>query len=203
VERVISYVDGFNLYFGLRARGWKSLYWLNVGLLSRCLLKPTQNLVCTKYFTSRISSPPDKVKRQVTFLEALATVPDCEIFYGHFLLSARECRRCGFRDQVPTEKMTDVNIATEMLADAFEDRYDTAILMSADSDLTAPIGALRRLFPSKRVVIAFPPDRFSVTLRRAAHGFIHIERTHLARSQFPDDVLKPDGFVLRRPDRWR
>lgn len=37
MERVIAYVDGYNLYYGLRAKGWKRYYWLNaaVDLLER------------------------------------------------------------------------------------------------------------------------------------------------------------------------
>ena len=39
-QRVVIYIDGFNLYFGLREKGWKNLYWLNVyklGINSRSL----------------------------------------------------------------------------------------------------------------------------------------------------------------------
>ena len=46
--------------------------------------------------------------------------------------------------------MTDVNIAVEMLADAFHNEYDTAILISADSDLSAPIKKVKSLFPQKK-----------------------------------------------------
>jgi hypothetical protein len=33
------------------------------------------------------------------------------------------------------EKMTDVNIAVELLTDAFQDSFDVALLISADGDL--------------------------------------------------------------------
>ena len=42
MKRVIAYVDGFNLYHGLRAKGWKRFYWLNLPALVRRLLKPDQ-----------------------------------------------------------------------------------------------------------------------------------------------------------------
>lgn len=29
-QRVIAYIDGFNLYFGLKAAKWKRFYWLNL-----------------------------------------------------------------------------------------------------------------------------------------------------------------------------
>lgn len=99
--------------------------------------------------------------------------------------------------------MTDVNIATSLLTDAFADRYDVALLVSADSDLVAPVRAVQRLFGGKRIVLALPPARFSQDLVKAAGGYVYIEPHTLGKSQFPDKVVKPDGFVLQRPDRWR
>jgi len=203
MERVIAYVDGFNLYFGLKSRGWRRYYWLNVHALCENLLLPTQQLVRTRYFTSRVSAPAGKVKRQATYLEAIQTVAKCETSFGHYLVNPRTCRRCGYVDQVPTEKMTDVNIATELLTDAFQNAFDTALLVSTDSDLTAPISAMRRFFPAKRAVIGFPPGRFSVTLRNTAHAHLIIGRKKIADSQFPNEVRKADGFVLRRPAGWK
>ncbi len=31
-ERIITYIDGFNLYFGLREKGWRCFDWLNLKL---------------------------------------------------------------------------------------------------------------------------------------------------------------------------
>ena len=213
--RVIAYVDGFNLYFGMRAGALHRFYWLNVHLLAANLLRPDQQLIATAYFTSRISVPSAsdtspsaialraKGKRQSNYLEALATVPNLATILGHYLDKRGHCRNCGATWPSYEEKMTDVNIATELLTDAFQDRFDTAMLISADSDLTRPIQAVRRIFPNKRIIVAFPPNRNSITLRRVANGFIHIEPAHLSRSQFPDQVTKPNGFVLQRPNEWR
>ena len=165
MERIIAYVDGFNMYFGLKSSGWRRYYWLNIQELAHNLLLANQQLIFTKYFTTRVSDPPDKQRRQATFIEALETLSDFKIFYGHYQLNPRVCRRCGFPDNVPNEKMTDVNIAVELLTDAFQDQFDTALLVSADSDLTAPVAAVKRLFPTKRVVAAFPPNRSSKHLK--------------------------------------
>ena len=104
---------------------------------------------------------------------------------------------------VPNEKMTDVNIAVEMMSDAYQDLFDTALLVSADSDLTAAVLAIKNLFPKKRVVVAFPPQRHSAQLQRLAHGFLQIGRANVAKSVFPDVVQKVDGFVLHRPAEWK
>jgi len=203
MNRVIAYIDGFNLYFGLREKGWHRFYWLNVQLLAQNLLKLNQELVMTKYFTARIIGSPDKEKRQSTFIEALETVPNLEIIYGKYQLNPRECTHCGFKDQVPNEKMTDVNIAVEMLSDAVKDKFDTALLLSADSDLAPLIRAIKSTFTQKRVVVVFPPKRDSVELRNIAHACLRIGRANLARSLFPDNVRKADGFILQRPPTWK
>ena len=39
------------------------------------------------------------------------------------------------------EKGSDVNLATYLLVDAFEDRFDVAVIISNDSDLKEPIAA--------------------------------------------------------------
>lgn len=99
--------------------------------------------------------------------------------------------------------MTDVYIAVELLTDAFQDLYDTALLISADSDLTPPLTAMRRLFPGKRAVVAFPPNRTSQELKIVASGYFIIGRRNIAKSLFPLEVQKPNGFVLKCPERWR
>ncbi len=203
MERVIVYIDGFNFYFGLKEKGWKRYYWLNLQELAKNLLKPFQELVTTKYFTSRISFPPDKQKRQLTFIEALETLDNFQIFYGTYQANTITCKRCGNIFPKPNEKMTDVNIATELLTDAFLNHYDKAILISADSDLSAPIKKVKRLFPDKRVIVAFPPARFSYELSKLAHGFFTIGRKTIADSIFPDKVSKKDGYILSRPDPWK
>ncbi len=200
--RVISYIDGFNLYYGLKSASWKRFYWLNMQLLVQNLLQPSQELVFTKYFTSRISYPADKERRQATFLEALETLTDFRIYYGHYQSSPQRCHKCGHTVRVPSEKMTDVNIAVEMLSDAYQNLFDVALVLSADSDLSAPVLAIRNLFPEKRVIVAFPPQRHSAQLQRLAHGFLQIGRASVAKSVFPARVPKPDGFMLERPKEW-
>lgn len=202
MPRVISYIDGFNVYYGLKSQKWERYLWLDVQALSRNLLKPDQTLVHTKYFSARISRPPEKVKRQNIYLEAIQTLPALSVYFGHYLTSPRSCRNCGFTYDVAQEKMTDVNIAVELMQDAFQNAFDVAILISADSDLIAPIAAVKRLFPEKRIVVACPPGRFSVNLARAAHGHFKIGHGSIEKSQLPNEVTTASGFILRRPPTW-
>jgi len=201
-ERVIVYIDGFNLYFGLRERKWYRYMWLDLKQLSHRLLKTNQKVILTKYFTSRVSSPKDKADRQNTFLEALGTLPKFQIFYGNYQINSRKCMHCGKYDRIPNEKMTDVNIATEMLSDAFLDRFDTALLISADGDLETPVQKIAKT-AGKRIVVVFPPNRYSFKLQQVATATMIMGRGPLATSLLPKKIKKPDGFVLERPAKWR
>jgi uncharacterized LabA/DUF88 family protein len=167
------------------------------------MLKPDQELVLTKYFTAIVKHPPDKRYRQAVFLQALRTLDDFQIYYGHFLWNTATCKKCGHSYPRYHEKMTDVNIATELLTDAFQDEFDTALLYSADGDLSRPLTAVTRLFPKKLVVIAFPPKRSSKELRRVATACTNVSRNVLAKSVFPNPVIKRDGSVLQRPKGWK
>ena len=201
--RVISYIDGYNLYYGLREKNWKWAYWLNLQALTSNLLKPHQTLLSTKYFTTIVRHPGDRNRRQAIYLEALQTLPNFQIYYGHFLSQTVVCHTCGSAHLTHHEKMTDVNIAVEMLTGAFQDQADLFLLISGDSDLVGPIQTVKRLYPHKRVIVAFPPARKSEALKRVADGYTHIGRDALLRSLFPDEVIKPNGVILRRPPQWR
>ena len=205
-DRVIAYIDGFNLYYGLKEMRWQRYYWLNLAELTRLLLPADQQLVVVKYFTALVSSTradPDKNRRQTTFLEALLTLPNLRIFYGHYLQKQVQCRRCGAIWVTHEEKKTDVNIAAELLNDAYSDAFDVALLASADSDLADVVKDIPRRFAGKMVVVAFPPGRQSLALSNVASHSFMIGRANLRKSRFPDSVRKADGFILQRPASWR
>ena len=205
MQRVRMYVDGFNLFYGLRARGWRRYYWLDLRRLAENLLRPGQRLEAVRYFTARVEHDPrdpGKQSRQSTYLEALATLPDMHIHYGYFQSKSHQCHSCGATWHTYEEKMTDVNIAAELLGDAQDDALDIAILVSGDGDLAGPLLAMRKRDPTKKVVVAFPPRRRSMGLATAATGFKSISRDVLRDSQLPPIVVREDGFGLTRPPTW-
>ena len=59
-NRVIVYVDGFNLYFGMMESGFANCKWLNIKQLIETTLSVNQTLIKIKYFTSRVANNPAK-----------------------------------------------------------------------------------------------------------------------------------------------
>ena len=201
INRVIVYVDGFNLYFGMKDAGFNHCKWLNIYKLINSYLTPNQQLMAIKYFTSRVANNPQKQRRQTIYIEALETT-GVNIVYGLYKAKNIECENCGYLWSISNEKMTDVNIATHLIIDAFQDSYDTAILISGDSDLVPPIRAVHENFPKKAVSVFFPPNRHNNSVAAVAKGSQIIGRKKLTDCQFADEVEKRDGYILRKPSEW-
>ncbi len=105
------------------------------------------------------------------------------------------------KHDVAKEKMTDVNLVTDLLKDVFEKSIDTAVIVSADSDYLRPIEYIRDQ-QYQRVIVAFPPARYSVDLEGAAQASLKIRPSLLKKCQFPDQVKTPKGFTGVRPGEW-
>jgi uncharacterized LabA/DUF88 family protein len=139
------------------------------------LLRPGQTLEQITYFTARVRNDPEGQRRQSDYLDALASYSSrVTVVDGRFQEKPRRCRDCGAAWTVYEEKETDVNIAAALIEDAVLDRYDTALLISADSDLCPAIVTMKRLCPEKRIIAAFPPKRHSADLKRAVDGYLSL-----------------------------
>ena len=201
-SRVIAYIDGFNFYHGLRHSGLKNSRWLDYHALSESLLQPGEQLELVRYFTSRVKNNPKKTARQAVFIDALLARGGIEIDFGHFLSKPARCNSCGNAWRQNEEKKTDVNIAVRLLEDASDNRFDTAMVMSGDSDLVPPIESVLRRFPHKRVVVAFPPKRSSTQLKQAASAAFSIFPQVIQANHLPDSVRTPGGVDLHAPSGW-
>jgi len=200
---VICYIDGFNLYHGLKSKGWKRYYWLDLWALAERFLQPGQTLVEVAYFTTLIKGDPTGQQLQLDFISALqARRPGIHVAYGHYLAKPMACFACGNQYTRHEEKMTDVNIACRMLTDAMDDRFDVALVMSGDSDLVPPVRVIRNRWSTKRVIAVFPPDRVSGALKSACHGFTSVGQEKLRQSLLPDQVEIHPGRTVTRPADW-
>lgn len=177
MQRVMVFVDGFNLYYGVRTKYGRRYHWLDVQRLAHNLIKPHQRLVGVRYFTARVRNDPAAERRQSIYLDALAAnSSNLDIISGRFQEKERTCRACGMTSTGFEEKETDVSIALAILEHGVLDHFDVALLISGDSDLCPAVRALARVCPSKHVVVAFPPARWSAELKDAANGLTSAPR---------------------------
>lgn len=200
-EKVVAYIDGFNLYYGIRHEGRRHL-WLDLERLVRSLLKPYQHLVAVRYFTARVRNDPSAEQRQQTYLNALtAHSRVTEVRQGCFQQKTKRCRSCGISWFEYEEKETDVSLAVSLIEDGVNGMYSTALLISADSDMVPAIRTLKRLVPAARVVAALPPNRRSEQLKTACDGPIPIGIAKVRQAQLPD-IVKAGSHTLARPEHW-
>jgi uncharacterized LabA/DUF88 family protein len=204
-QRVAMYVDGFNLYYGMRTKGWKRYFWLDLVAVASSFLNTGQELAAVHYFTSRIRDDGGNAQdrlRQTTYIDALVA-RGVQLHEGHFLAKKRHCKACSATWDSYEEKLTDVNIATQLVIDAYAGNFDVAFVVSGDSDLTTPVARIRAAFPQRQVVVLFPPARRSTQLEQAASGVIKLGEALLRQSQLPATVTTASGYVLKRPDHWQ
>jgi hypothetical protein len=203
LSRVVAYVDGFNLYHGMRAQYGRRYHWLNLEALCSRVLRPGQILAGVEYFTAKVRQPHASFLRQEAYLEALqAMCPRVSVHIGRFQQRTAHCRACGASWTTYEEKESDVSLAVTLVRDAVQDRFDTALLVSADSDLCPAILTAKLLAPGKRIIATFPPRRRSDDIGRTADGLLRIDQRMLRQSQLPAKVVKPNGVAIERPAYW-
>jgi hypothetical protein len=204
VPGLIAYVDGFNLYYGLRKSYGRRYLWLDPVALAR-RLRPRSQLLMVRYFTAPVLDDPDAASRQSAYIQALKARNGelIEIVQGRYQRKTMTCRSCGAYWRTYEEKETDVNIAAFLVADVATGLATSAILISGDSDLAPAIRRAQALSSATYMVSAFPPGRFSFELRRLLPDSFVIGRGRIAASLLPSKVVDPaTRHVIERPNTW-
>jgi hypothetical protein len=110
-NRVISFIDGFNLYHALHRLKRPDLKWLNLKALSQVFLKSkSETLERVLYFSAYATHMSESVQmRQKIYLRALE-LQRVELVLGHFKRKDRRCPDCFHKWVGHEEKETDVNL---------------------------------------------------------------------------------------------
>ena len=98
------------------------------------------------------------------------------------------------------EKGSDVNLATHLLIDGFDNSYELAVVLSNDSDLLEPIKVVTQRL-GKPVGILNPHRSPSAALLPHVRFVKQIRRGVLAHSQFPTVMTDPRG-TFSKPVGW-
>jgi uncharacterized LabA/DUF88 family protein len=215
--KTIVYVDGLNLYYAaLRGTPFK---WLDLyALFNDQLLERETELVQVRYYTAPVkgsfSDDPESPARQRRYLQALKAYRGnrIEIIHGFIARTTPFLRLvCSEGAGSParkvqvfqfTEKQTDVNLAADLISDAWHARSGQAVVCRNDSDLLGALTAVRRDHPSMILGLVSPGrggGRVSRDLINQVTWWKLLELSHLARAQLPDKI---PGTRLSRPQEW-
>jgi hypothetical protein len=209
VARVNVYIDGFNLYYGIKK--WPAYKWLNIVEMLDSLF-PNDEVALTRYFTANVKGKmdPRTPQRQNAYLRALGTLaPRLEVRTSRFLVNPVWMPLAhpvpGDPDTVEVikteEKGSDVNLATYLLLDAFERSCEMAVVVSNDSDLREPIRIVQAAPFDLPVTVMNPFRRFKAEMAAGRH--LNLKVADVRDHQFPDQVLLANGKTVTRPTKWR
>lgn len=205
--RTTIYVDGLNLYYRcLRKSQFK---WLDLSLLFTNLLDAKYEINRINYFFAYIKPlpfDPEAKDRQSPYLRALETKKNIAFHIGDFTKRKVEMHLSDNPFSTvkvirAEEKGSDVNLATNLLNDAWKDRYDAAFVVSSDPDLKKGMRLAKQEFPNKEVNLITPRSgrRASKELKNIADHHFEIIQEDLKNAQFPDTI---PGTNITKPRSW-
>ncbi|MCJ2016887.1 NYN domain-containing protein [Methylobacterium sp. E-065] len=201
MRRVIAYIDGFNLYHAIDDLKKPHLKWVDLRQLSSNICGSNETLTNVYFFTALPTWKVESIVRHQEFIKAQRHA-GVECVIGHFKEKKQQCRACDARWVGHEEKETDVAIAVQITADAFLDRYDRALIISADSDLAPALRTVRQHFPLKALNVIAPPGRLGHA--RALKPMLEITPGRLAKCLMPETATEADGTVaFSRPSPYK
>lgn len=206
-KRSIVYIDGFNFYYGAIKDGPNK--WLDLQHYFQ-LLRQDDNIQKIWYFTAMVSGP--SLSRQEVYLEALKTSPLVDVVFGLYKKKRLKCRTqgctyTGVKEYlVPEEKGTDVNIALQMLDDAYQGLCERMVLVSGDSDLVPAVKLVKKRHPGLQIIVYIPARHHNrgaaVELRSVADKDATLPIALLSKAQFPGSLVGYSGNIICKPGGW-
>lgn len=190
-KRAVFYVDGFNLYHLIKDLKDDRLKWLSLDSLANLLIPKRDEYVAKVRYFSALAHQRGlpSVKKHEAYIAALES-QGVQCTLGRFKRQIRSCRTCGVSWKQHEEKETDVNIAIQMVADAYDDEFDICYLISADTDLVPPLQLIKAKHPAKEIVAVSPPKRpHGQHIRSIAHRSLTLNSNQLAKCRLPEQFV--------------
>lgn len=168
--RTAVYIDGFNMYYGvLKGTAHK---WVDLRKLMETLF-PGETITEIKYFTAAVANVPRNPTQrddQYAYWRAAIFHSRVQIIEGKFHQSII---RAALVNPPPNtmevykteEKGSDVNLGAHLLMDAFQNRFDQAIVVTGDSDLVTPVSMVHHQL--KKPVVVVNPQKKQKNMRRS------------------------------------
>ena len=179
------FIDGSNFYHSL-----KDTFGLfheeieNAELFRRLVefLRNGRTLAGAYYYNAPLDRDYGAIKyrKQQRFFYRLRRIPGFNVVLCNMRKTVGRDGRVEFR-----VKGDDIHLATDMLAGAYEDRYDTAVLVSGDGDFRPAILKVRKLG------------------KRVENAYFYVSWSELLRTICDKSILLDDAMpeILREKDK--
>lgn len=161
MARAMVFIDGSNLYHSLKDNEISTqVDFLKLGIK----LAGDDELHTVYYYNAPVIErfSPDNYRAQQRFFDRVRNTDGVILRLG----------RMKLKGGTPVEKGVDVLLAVDMLKHAFQNDYDTAILVSGDGDFAELVSAVSGL--GKKVKNAAFNSSRSDALLKVSHTFIEL-----------------------------
>lgn len=201
MQKVITYIDGFNLYHSIddlsrRNKSLSYLKWQNLITLSKQFLSRNDILGNVYFFSAYPYWKPDFMQTHRDYIAILEDL-GVKIVLGNFKEKKVYCNKCHATITKHEEKQTDVNIALQIMRDCYEGKCDCMQIVSADTDLATPIKFAKD--KGMQINIVLPPNRISNELTDLADKKSNIKIKHLQNAFLGQIYTLKNGKILQCP----
>ncbi len=198
-RRTTAYIDGFNLYHAIEELHKPHLLWVDLWALVESLLRNDQELTNVKYYSAYARWRAASYYRHRQYVQAIEA-KGVETTMSEFKERRVECFKCGSTWKTHEEKETDVFLASDIVDDLRSDRFDVAIVVTADTDIRP---AIQKVVDTKGkyVMVVAPPKRFGRA--RSLNPHIQIKQGRIAKCLMEAQVRDAGGAVVaQRPTKY-
>ena len=137
-ERISIFIDGSNLYYSLRDLEVAKIDFQKLVKM----LEKDRLLVSVYYYNAPLDISVDSKKywEQQKFFDALRRIPGFNVVLARLRKHKKEDGTFGFE-----VKGDDIYLAVDLVSGAYENLYDTALIVSGDEDFVPAIRKVQKL----------------------------------------------------------
>lgn len=176
-KRVMMYIDSSNFYFHSKKLLNSKILKFNWAkliqkIIEKCMDGKYYDFEKANYYAGlpdpRVDN--DAYHKQKNFLNAIDSVRYIKVKTGYILKNTKTGNH--------NEKGIDVMLAIDLLTDAVDNNYDTAILVSGDGDFKYSIDVVKQY--GKRVIVCVPRGVTCEALKQSADEIVFMTKEDLS-----------------------
>jgi len=207
-KRIIAYVDWLNIFHSILSRSEVQrrlrLLWLDLRkLIQSCRLRVSDVVLEIRHYSAFPGHMDEEDQLCYSAYIRALKAQGIKVIQSSFKQRTIWVRREPVRTF--EEKGTDVGIAVDMIADLYRKRCDGMMVVSGDSDFEPAV--VHALEGGMEVTLIAPPRQRVKAYRHlvSKHGNFRVRKISddlLERSLLPDEIVAPDGEVIRIPEKY-
>ncbi len=199
--RVMVFIDGNNLYHGIKARNWGS--WIDIGKLAKKVVGQRE-LVHIFYYNAPPPGGKTYTEKANAYLAFVQKTPNLTMRKSRLQGITKADEYASYQSYV--EKGGDTALSSDLVLQAAKDTFDTAIIISSDGDFEPAARTIRDEYRKLVEVIYFEGSRPFVMescsiMRKFRKSYVDDDYKEPERSDDADDNENEDDSDKKKPKK--